>query len=207
MILFLLTAITLNPCKRIPIKLSSTDMNRIAVKNGRITAIYGAAVFMTEIDHNLGQLFLHVKQDIVLPDRLAMAITTEDGMTQDLSVTFEEGIIRPVIFELSEQQISLRQKAQEFFQQVLSGKEDQFVTQTKGGTSQEFDFGKLVFKRRVMTNGFCVDFYNLISKHKRYTYNITHQYFKTPVVIGVWLSAERLEPGKTIEVALLKRRL
>lgn len=80
-------ALMMNTMKKIPVVFSSTDINRLSIKNGRIKNIFGADLFQVEKDEETGQIFLNVKDDATLPDSISMAFVTDDGVTQDFLVS------------------------------------------------------------------------------------------------------------------------
>ena len=195
----------LNPNRKAPITLSSTDMNRLAVKESRIASVYGGDMFLVEKDEQLGQMFLCLKPGIEPPEYLSMAFITEDGITQDLLVTFKSGVSKPVIFDSPKTPASRRQSAYRFFYSVLKGDEDQYVTQTRG-ESRVLPFATMLFQKRVLSKEFAVDFYEITGKNKRCIYNLSHHLFLSPGVLGVWLSDTKLSHPKNVIVGLLKSR-
>ncbi|MEK7655054.1 MAG: type-F conjugative transfer system secretin TraK [Pseudomonadota bacterium] len=68
MLLFLLNAaLMMNVNQKIPVVFSSTDINRLSIKNGRIKNVFGADLFLVEKDEETGQIFLQVKEDQHFP--------------------------------------------------------------------------------------------------------------------------------------------
>ena len=129
---FLQATVLMNAAQKIPIVLSSTDMNRLSIKNGRIKHVFGADLFQIEKDEETGQIFLSVKESAILPDAMSMAFVTDNGATQDLHVSFEDGIAKPVIFKAPEQKPSARQTAKQFFHDVLTNNTATYVRQDSG---------------------------------------------------------------------------
>lgn len=201
----------LNPDTKLPITLAAHDLNRLTLKDGRIAAVYGADLFHVELDTKHGQVFLHLKQDVNLPGQVSLAITTEDGLTQDLEVFFTEDPATPIIFHKPKEQVSRRQEALQFFHEVLSGKTDGTILQE--GTPvipTNLGWGTMTLKHRILSPNlpFVVEYYD-IAGHKPYCqYNIRHDLFtkNNPAVHGVWLSARTVQGKKPITVALLKTR-
>lgn len=203
--LWLSATINLDTTQKIPITLSSTDLNRMALNNGRIAAVYGADIFTVELDEKQGQVFLHVKPDLELPDQVSIALTTEDGLTQDLSVRFTKEAARPVIFNRPAQKASVRDAAHLFFHDVLSGKTDHTVMQ-ENGTSKDYGWAKLTFCKRIVSKAFTVEFYMLRGKKKHCIYNLNHTYFLRAGVCGLWLSDKQLIGLKPVMLAQLRCR-
>jgi type-F conjugative transfer system secretin TraK len=74
----------LNPGSKIQGVISSKELNRIAVKDDRISQIFGVSGhFVVESDENHGQIFIK-STDSGNKDNLALTIVTEKGITQDL---------------------------------------------------------------------------------------------------------------------------
>ena len=143
----------MNPLKKIPVSFSSTDINRLSLKNGRIKNVFGADVFQVEKDEETGQIFLHVKEEVALPDSMSMAFVTDDGVTQDFLVSFHEGTSAPVIFEIGKPKSSLRLSAKQFLYDVLSNKTNQYVRQDSG-SSENFEWGQAKFKHKFLSPHF-----------------------------------------------------
>lgn len=196
---------------KLPLILSSTDLNRLALKEGRLTALYGADLFKVEHDEKLGQIFLQVKQDVDVPDQISVALTTEDGFTQDLLVSFtEEAATGPIVFELPPAKQSNRALAQQFFYTILSGKTAGYITQEEG-ISHDLGWGKMTFQKRIVSKEFTVEFYHLLGNKPYCHYKLNHQLF-TPLdptrpVLGVWLSSRVLYGKKPVVIALLRRHV
>ncbi len=210
------THLVLNPQTKLPITLAVNDLNRLALKDGRIAAIYGADIFHTELDAKHGQIFLHLKQGVELPGQVSLAITTEDGQTQDLEVFFTEDPAKPIVFETSPQQRSQRQEAQRFFYDVLTGKTENFIVQEARqervhGMTKTIDlgWGTMTLRHRILSphSPFMVDYYDLVGKKPFCHYNIRHSLFtKDAAVCGVWLSARVVRGKNPVTVVILKMR-
>ena len=48
-------ALMMNTHQKIPVVFSSTDINRLSIKNGRIKNVFGADLFQVEKDEETGQ--------------------------------------------------------------------------------------------------------------------------------------------------------
>lgn len=217
------TRISLDPQTKISITLAANDLNRLSLKDGRISAVYGADIFNVELDGKRGQVFLHLKSGIELPGQVSLAITTEEGLTQDLEVFFTEDPAKPIVFELPPQPTSLRKEAGQFFYDVLAGKTEDCITQ-EGGTfamnkTIDLGWGTMTLKHRILSphSHFVIDYYD-VAGHKPYcTYNIRHNLFTKPGTIsketlqddsvcGVWLSERIVRGKKPVIVAILRLR-
>ena len=74
----------LNPGYKIQAVISSKELNRIAVKDDRISQIFGVSGhFVVESDENHGQIFIK-STDSSNKENLALTIVTEKGITQDM---------------------------------------------------------------------------------------------------------------------------
>jgi|GEM_PF-5240174 len=202
---FIYAALTMNTTKKIPVIFSSTDINRLSLKNGRIKNVFGADVFQIEKDEENGQIFLHVKEDVTLPDSMSMAFVTDDGITQDFLVSFHEGISEPVIFEIPKQKASLRRHAKQFLYDVMSNKTDQYVRRDVGN-SEEFEWGTAKFKHRFLSEYFVAEVFAIVGKKRCCTYNLKHALFLKPGVLAVYLSSSILERDHPVTSVVLKKR-
>ena len=82
-----------------PLKLTESQINRIAAIDGSIATIIGNPnAFNVRIDENLGQAFITLKQSIEIPE--GITVVTGSGSTQDFLVTSLEG--EPTIVYLSQ---------------------------------------------------------------------------------------------------------
>ncbi len=202
--------IPLDPKNKIPITLAANDLNRLSLKDGRISAVYGADIFNVELDGKRGQVFLHLKPNIELPGQVSLAITTEEGFTQDLEVFFTEDPAKPIVFELPPQPTSLRKEARQFFYDVLAGKTEDCVIQegaqraqvqrTQGRKTKtiqgedmsnlnktiDLGWGTMTLKHRILSphSPFVVDYYDVVGNKPYCTYNIRHNLFAKPGTIS-----------------------
>ena len=202
---FIYGALTMTTANKIPITLSSTDVNRLSLKNGRIKHIFGVDLFEIEKDEDNGQIFLHVKENATLPDSISMAFVTDNGVTQDLLVSFQDGISTPIVFTAPKSKESKRRMAKQFFYDVLSGKTDPYIRQDEGG-SQEFEWGRMQFKTRFLSQNFIVEIFDVYGKKPCCIYYLRHNLFIQPRVCGVYLSSKVLKGKKPIRLLLLKQR-
>lgn len=72
------------------LKISQTELNRIAVSGDRIQQVFGAeGLFDVQTDDEGGQIFLKLNSEIHIPNSKSITVTliTEDGLTQDLKLT------------------------------------------------------------------------------------------------------------------------
>ena len=217
------TRILLNPQAKIAITLAENDLNRLSLKDGRIAAIYGADIFNVELDGKRGQVFLHLKSGIELPDQVSLAITTEEGITQDLEVFFSQDPAKPIVFELPPQPTSLRKEACQFFYDVLADKTEDCIIQEPGVNAMnktiDLGWGTMTLKHRILSpnSHFVVDYYDVVGNKPHCIYNIHHNLFAKPGTIsketlgdesvcGVFV-AERIVRGKKpVIVAVLRVR-
>lgn len=221
--LFACTTLTLNPSTKLPITLAANDLNRLSLKDGRISAVYGADIFHVELDTKRGQVFLHLKSGIELPGQVSLAITTEDGLTQDLEVFFTEDSAKPILFEMPPQKNSQRKEAQQFFYDVLAGKtEDCIIQEEVGGMKNktiDLGWGTMTLKHRILSphSPFVVDYYDLVGNRPYCHYKIRHNLFTKPGTIskeelgdesicGIWLSGKVVRGKNPVTVAILRRR-
>lgn len=73
--------------KRIEASICGTSMNRIAVSNDRITQLFGdEGTFESQNDETTGQIFLKPTLENG-PKNLSLTLITEQGITQDLTLT------------------------------------------------------------------------------------------------------------------------
>jgi hypothetical protein len=206
MLLFWLhAALMMNSAQKIPVVFSSTDINRLSIKNGRIKNVFGADLFQVEKDEETGQVFLNVKDDAVLPDAISMAFVTDDGVTQDFLVSFQEGISTPIIFAVAKKKPSMRRLAKQFLYDVLTNKTNQYVRQDTG-VSEEFAWGRAIFKHKFLSPHFVAEVFEVTGKNKCCTYNLRHTLFIKPRVCGVYLSAKVMTGKRPVTLILLKRR-
>lgn len=194
----------IQPTVKVPVVFSSTDMNRLSIRNGRIKQIFGADLFQIEKDEEAGQIFLHVKDDVVLPESMSMSFVTDDNVTQDLLVTFEEGTSTSVIFEFPKPPVSLLDEAKKFFYAVITEDIDRYVRQVEG-QSLSWDWGDAYFKHRVMGPYFTADVYDLKGKKPSCYYHLKHSMFLGPGVKGVYISNYTLH-GKNPAVLIILRQ-
>lgn len=199
------TALTLDPTTKLSITLAANDLNRLSLKDGRISAVYGADIFHVELDTKHGQVFLHLKSGIELPGQVSLAITTEEGLTQDLEVFFTEEPAKPIIFEMLPEKRSQRKEAQLFFYDVLAGKTEDCIIQEspmdsgiqgtmddqKGGSSTmhktiNLGWGTMTLKHRILSphSPFVVDYYDLVGSKPYCHYKIRHNLFTKPGTIS-----------------------
>lgn len=216
------TRIPLDPQTKIPITLAANDLNRLSLKEGRISAVYGADLFQVELDAKHGQVFLHLKKDIELPGQVSLAITTEEGLTQDLEVFFTEDPAKPIVFELPPDKPSHQKEAKQFFYDVLAGKTEGCITQEEAtGMKRTIDlgWGTMTLKHRILSpsSPFVVDYYDVAGKKQCCLYHIRHNLFAEPGTIsketlrdgsicGVWLSERVVRGKKPVKVAILRLR-
>ena len=217
------TRIPLNPQTKIPITLAANDLNRLSLKEGRLSAVYGADIFNVELDGKRGQVFLHLKSGIELPGQVSLAVTTEEGLTQDLEVFFTEDPAKPIVFELPPQPTSLRKEAQQFFYNVVAGKTEDCVIQEElhdmKTRSIDLGWGTMTLKQRILSphSSFVVDYYDLVGNKPHCHYNIRHSLFTKPgpisketlqddSICGIWLSARIVRGKKPVTVAILRMR-
>ena len=217
------TRIPLDAQTKIPITLAANDLNRLSLKDGRISAVYGADIFNVELDGKRGQVFLHLKPNIELPGQVSLAITTEEGITQDLEVFFTEDPAKPIVFELPPQPTSLRKEASQFFYDVLAGKTEDCITQEPGVNDMnktiDLGWGTMILKHRVLSpnSKFVVDYYDVVGNKPYCTYNIRHNLFAKPGTIsketmgdesvcGVFVSERIIRGKKPVIVAILRLR-
>lgn len=198
-------ALMMNGAQKIPVVFSSTDINRLSIKNGRIKNVFGADLFQVEKDEETGQIFLHVKDDVVLPDAISMAFVTDDGVTQDFLVSFADEISTPVIFEIAKKKPSVRFAAKQFLYDVLTNKTHKYTRQDTG-LSEEFSWGHATFKHRFLSRHFIAEVFEVTGKRKHCTYNLKHVLFLKPKVCGVYLSDKVLTGRRPALLVLLKRR-
>ncbi len=180
-------ALMMNSTQKIPVVFSSTDINRLSIKNGRIKNVFGADFFQVEKDEETGQIFLNVKEDITLPDEISMAFVTDNGITQDLLVSFKDEISTPVVFAVSKKKPSVHLAAKKFLHDVLTDKTSKYVRQDNG-TSEAFEWGSATFKHRFLSRDFTAEIFEVTGKKKCCTYNLKHRLFLKPQVCGVYLS-------------------
>jgi len=78
--------LTLNETERLQAEISSEATNRLQVANDRIVNIFGdEGTFVTQNDEHSGQIF--IKASAENGDKpLSLTLTTENGLTQDLSL-------------------------------------------------------------------------------------------------------------------------
>lgn len=217
------TRIPLDPQNKIPITLAANDLNRLSLKEGRISAVYGADLFQVELDAKHGQVFLHLKSGIELPGQVSLAITTEEGVTQDLEVFFTEDPAKPIVFENPPEPPSRQKEARQFFYDVLAGKTEDCVIQ-EGEINDmrktiDLGWGTMTLKHRILSphSPFVVDYYDVAGKKQCCLYNIRHNLFTKPGTIsketlgddsvcGVWLSERVVRGKKPVTVAILRMR-
>ncbi len=220
------TRIPLDPTTKIPITLAANDLNRLSLKEGRISAVYGADIFHVELDAKHGQVFLHLKKDVELPGQVSLAITTEEGLTQDLEIFFTEDPAKPIVFEVPPERHSLRKDAQQFFYDVLAGKTENCIIQEghheeNSGMNKTINlgWGTMTLTHRILSPHFpfVVDYYDLVG-HKPYCqYKLRHNLFtsldthtKTALdhtsICGVWLSDRIVRGKRPVTVAILRQR-
>lgn len=180
-------------------------INRLSLKNGRIKNVFGADLFQVEKDEETGQIFLNVKEDVILPDEISMAFVTDNGITQDVLVSFQEGISIPIIFAITKKKPSVHLAAKKFLYDVLTGKTSKYVRQDTGD-SEEFAWGTAKFKYRFLSKNFIAEMFEITGKKKCCTYNLNHSLFLKPGVCGVYLSAKILKGNHLVTLVLLKRR-
>lgn len=198
-------ALMMNPNRKIPVIFSSTDINRLSLKNGRIKNVFGADLFQVEKDEETGQIFLNVKEDATLPDEISMAFVTDNGITQDLLVSFKDEISTPIIFTVAKKKPSVHLAAKKFLYDVLTGKTYKYVRQDTG-VSEEFAWGTAKFQHRFLSKNFIAEVFEVAGKKKCCTYNLNHSLFLKPKVCGVYLSAKILKGNHPVTLVLLKKR-
>jgi len=77
----------MNEDKRLEANIALNVMNRIAVTNDRIVNIFGDdGLFVTQTDEESGQVFIKPTSDNGVKP-LSITLTTENGLTQDLTLT------------------------------------------------------------------------------------------------------------------------
>ena len=202
---WLSATIVMNPTKKIPVVFSSTDINRLSIKNGRIKNVFGADVFQVEKDEETGQIFLHAKEDVTLPDSMSMAFVTDDGVTQDFLVSFHEGTSVPVIFEEGKPKLSLRRSAKQFLYDILSNKTNQYVRQDSG-SSEEFEWGRAQFKYKFLSSHFIAEVFEVTGKKKCCTYKLRHPLFLKPGSCAIYLSDKILKKNHPVILVVLRKR-
>lgn len=206
MLLFLLNAaLMMSSTKKIPVVFSSTDINRLSIKNGRIKNVFGADLFQVEKDEETGQIFLQVKEDISLPDAISMAFVTDAGITQDILVSFNDAISTPVIFAVAKKKPSICLAAKQFLYEILTRKTNRYVRQDTGD-SDVFSWGYAKFKHRFLSENFVAEVFEVTGQRKCCTYNLRHGLFLKPKVCGVYLSEKVLTGKRAVTLVLLKRR-
>ncbi len=202
--------LTLAPDHKLPIQLSSTDMNRLALTNGRIAQLFGSDVFHIEMDDKNGQVFLRLKEEekeqFLGPHHTSLALVTEDGTTQELQVSFYEGDAKPCLFRLPpEKRLSNRRQAMHFFHTVLSGKCDDYVVQTIGDPIKREGL-QIVFQKKVVSPLFEASFYQVRSDSRK-RWQLNHQHFKEPGICGIYLSTTHIDACKQATLVIMKRRI
>lgn len=195
----------MNAAKKIPVTFSSTDINRLSIKNGRIKHVFGVDLFQVEKDEETGQIFLHVKEEATLPEAISMAFVADDETTQDILVSFKEGISKPIIFELPKQKHSLRQKAKQFLYDVLTHNTSTYIRQDYG-ESEEFEWGQAQFNYKILSREFSAEVFNVTGKKKHCIYNLRHSLFLKPNVCAVYLFEKELTNTHPVMLVVLKKR-
>ena len=77
---------TIDEKKPVPVVLSKTSHNRIAVQEGGVDRVFAAeAYFNISIDRTTGNAFVTVIREI--PEAITLTVVTNSGLIQDLSVT------------------------------------------------------------------------------------------------------------------------
>lgn len=219
---FACTRIPLDPKAKIPITLAANDLNRLSLKDGRLSAVYGADIFNVELDAKHGQVFLHLKTGIELPGQVSLAITTEEGLTQDLEVFFTEDPAKPIVFEKPPESVSRKKEGEQFFYDVLAGKTEGFIMQEgvrDMNRTIDLGWGTMTLRHRILSpySPFVVDYYDVAGKKQCCLYKIRHSLFSEPGTIsketlqdgsicGVWLSERLIRGKKPVTVAILRLR-
>lgn len=82
-----MTILDVNPRQRIKADISNNSLNRICIENDRIISVFGDKDFFElEADESKGQIF--IKPSVLAQDKiLAITITSENGVIQDLLLT------------------------------------------------------------------------------------------------------------------------
>lgn len=148
---------------------------------------------------------MNVKEDATLPDEISMAFVTDNGITQDVLLSFQEGISTPIVFAIAKKKSSVHLAAKKFLHDVLTCKTSKYVRQDTGN-SEEFTWGTAEFKHRFLSKNFIAEVFEIAGKKKCCTYHLQHSLFLKPGVCGIYLSAKILKGNHPVTLVLLRKR-